>query len=211
MKKIVHEPGRGAPLAVVSFRDPLRNKRKVEHFVAVEGMYTGMYVYAGSKAQLSVGNILPLRALPESTIVCNLEAKKGDRGTFARTSGANITVIGHSEDGKKTRVKLPSGQRKAVSSACRGMIGVIAGGARTDKPMLKAGTAYHKAKAKRNNWPKVRGVAMNPVEHPHGGGNHQHIGHPSTVARDTPHGRKVGLIAARRTGMLRGGRGFFKQ
>jgi large subunit ribosomal protein L8e len=70
--------------------------------------------------------------------------------------------------------------------------------------MLKAGRAYHAAKAKRNSWPKVRGVAMNPVEHPHGGGNHQHIGHASTVSRWAPPGQKVGLIAARRTGRLRG-------
>lgn len=210
VKKIVHESGRGAPLAVVSFRDPLRYKRRTEHFVAVEGMYTGMYIYAGAKATLNVGNILPLKSLPESTIVSNLEGKKGDRGQFARASGTTAIVIGHSEDGKKTRVKLPSGQRKAVSSACRGMIGIVAGGGRTDKPILKAGNSYHKAKAKRKNWPKVRGVAMNPVEHPHGGGNHQHIGHPSTVRRDTPHGRKCGLIAARRTGLLRGGRKIVK-
>ena len=57
---------------------------------------------------------------------------------------------------------------------------------------------------KRNCWPKVRGVAMNPVEHPHGGGNHQHIGHPSTTKRDDPAGKKVGLIAARRTGRIAG-------
>ncbi len=80
----------------------------------------------------------------------------------------------------------------------------VAGGGRTEKPMLKAGRAYHKYKAKRNSWPKVRGVAMNPVEHPHGGGNHQHIGHASTVSRKAPPGQKVGLIAARRTGRLRG-------
>ena len=62
------------------------------------------------------------------------------------------------------------------------------------------------SQVKRNCWPRVRGVAMNPVEHPHGGGNHQHIGSPSTVKRSTPPGRKVGLIAARRTGLIRGGR-----
>jgi len=84
------------------------------------------------------------------------------------------------------------------------MVGIVAGGGRIDKPVLKAGRAYHKYKAKRNCWPKVRGVAMNPVEHPHGGGNHQHIGKASTVARDKSAGKKVGLIAARRTGRLRG-------
>ena len=86
------------------------------------------------------------------------------------------------------------------------MIGIVAGGGRTEKKLLKAGRAHHKYRVKRNCWPKVRGVAMNPVEHPHGGGNHQHIGKASTVARDKTPGRKVGLIAARRTGLLRGTR-----
>ena len=127
-------------------------------------------------------------------------------GEYARTSGVSATVIGHSVSGRKTRLRLPSGARKIVVSKCRAMIGVVAGGGRTEKPILKAGRAYHKAKAKRNTFPMVKGMAMNPVEHPHGGGNHQHIGHPSTVARDTPHGRKVGLIAAKRTGRFAGSR-----
>lgn len=78
---------------------------------------------------------------------------------------------------------------------CFFSVGIVAGGGRIDKPMLKAGRAYHKYKAKRNCWPKVRGVAMNPVEHPHGGGNHQHIGHASTVRRDTSAGRKVSYLS----------------
>ncbi|CAK9161378.1 unnamed protein product [Ilex paraguariensis] len=77
-------------------------------------------------------------------------------------------------------------------------------GGRTEKPLLKAGNAYHKYRLKRNCWPKVRGVAMNPVEHPHGDGNHQQIRHASTVHRDASPGQKVGLIAAWRTGCLRG-------
>jgi len=174
-------------------------------------MYSGQFVYAGKSASLTVGNILPVNQMPEGTVLSNVESKVGDRGAFARASGTSSIIIGHSEDGKKTRVRLPSGVRKAIPGTCRGMVGIVAGGGRTEKPILKAGNAYHAAKAKRKNWPNVRGVAMNPVEHPHGGGNHQHIGHPSTVRRDTAHGRKVGLIAARRTGLLRGGRKVIKQ
>lgn len=74
---------------------------------------------------------------------------------------------------------------------CRAVVGIVAGGGRMDKPILKAGVAYYKYKVKRNEWPKVRGVAMNPVEHPHGGGNHQHIGHASTTSRNDPPGKKV--------------------
>lgn len=211
VRSIYHDPGRGAPLAKVQFRDPYRYKTRTEHFVAVEGMYSGQYIFAGSKATLNVGNILPVSSMPEGTFVSNLEGKTGDRGAFARASGTTAVIIGHSDNGKFTRVKLPSGARKTIPSACRGMVGICAGGGRTEKPLLKAGNAFHKAKAKRKNWPIVRGVAMNPVEHPHGGGNHQHIGHPSTVRRDTAHGRKVGLVAARRTGLLRGGRRLQKE
>lgn len=157
-------------------------------------------------ASLTVGNILPVNVMPEGTIISNCEAKLGDRGVLARASGCSAIVIGHSEDGKKTRVRMPSGVRKSIVGGCRAMVGVCAGGARTDKPILKANRAYFKAHARKLNWPRVRGVAMNPVEHPHGGGNHQHVGHPTTVRRDAPRGQKVGLIAARRTGVIRGGR-----
>ncbi|EDM15930.1 rCG59571, isoform CRA_b [Rattus norvegicus] len=169
VKDIIHDPGRGAPLAKVVFRDPYRFKKRTELFIAAEGIHTGQFVYCGKKAQLNIGNVLPVGTMPEGTIVCCLEEKPGDRGKLARASGNYATVI-----------------------------------SQIDKPILKAGRAYHKYKAKRNCWPRVRGVAMNPVEHPFGGGNHQHIGKPSTIRRDAPAGRKVGLIAARRTGRLRG-------
>jgi len=204
VRDIVHDPGRGAPLAKVVFRDPYRFRHRNETFIASEGMYTGQFLYCGKKATLQIGNILPVGAMPEGTIVCCLEEKTGDRGKIARASGNYATVISHNPDTKKSRVKLPSGSKKVIPSANRAMVGIVAGGGRIDKPMLKAGRAYYKYKAKRNCWPKVRGVAMNPVEHPHGGGNHQHIGKASTVRRDTSAGRKVGLIAARRTGRLRG-------
>mmetsp|Transcript_11775 Transcript_11775/g.20216 ORF Transcript_11775/g.20216 Transcript_11775/m.20216 type:complete len:264 (-) Transcript_11775:151-942(-) len=203
VKDIVHDSGRGAPLAKVEFRDPYRYRKSKELFVAAEGMYTGQFVYCGKKASLVVGNVMPLSQMPEGAIVCNVEGKSGDRGKLGRTSGSYVTVVNHLED-NRTRIRLPSGARKIVPSSCRAMVGIVAGGGRTDKPLLKAGRAYWKYRAKRNCWPKVRGVAMNPVEHPHGGGNHQHIGHPSTVRRDAPPGQKVGLIAARRTGRLRG-------
>merc|ERR1712034_108229 len=144
--------------------------------------------------------------MPEGTIICNLEEKSGDRGKIARASGDYATVVSHNKDTGISRVKLPSGLKKALPSANRASVGIVAGGGRIDKPMMKAGVAYHKYKVKRNCWPKVRGAAMNPVEHPHGGGNHQHIGKASTVKRGASAGRKIGLIAARRTGRIRGGK-----
>jgi len=204
IKKIVHDPGRGAPLAEVQFRDPYRYRLRKELFVAAEGLYTGQFLYCGKRAALTVGNVLPVGSMPEGTIICNVEGKVGDRGSFARSSGNYATIISHNFDDGKSRIRLPSGTKKTIPIGARAMVGLVAGGGRIDKPLLKAGTAFHKYKAKRNCWPRVRGVAMNPVDHPHGGGNHQHVGHPTTVRRDAPHGQKVGLIAARRTGRLRG-------
>jgi len=204
VKSIIHDPGRGAPLAKVQFKHTYKYRNVVETFIAPEGLYSGQFIYCGKNAVLTVGNVLPVGDLPEGTIVCNVESKVGDRGTLARASGNYATIITQNPDEGKTRIKLPSGAKKTVSSICRGMIGVIAGGGRIDKPIMKAGISHHKYKAKRNCWPKVRGVAMNPVDHPHGGGNHQHVGHPTTVRRDAPAGQKVGLIAARRTGRIRG-------
>jgi large subunit ribosomal protein L8e len=205
VKEIVHDCGRGAPLARVHFRDQYRFKINKELMVAVEGIHTGMFVYAGKTAQLAIGNILPVGKCPEGTVVSCLEDKYADRGTVARASGTSCIVVGHMEEAKKSIVKLPSGKRKRIPSGNRAIVGIVAGGGRTEKPLLKAGTAFHKYRVKRNCWPVVRGVAMNPVEHPHGGGNHQHVGHPTTTARNAPPGAKVGLIAARRTGILRGG------
>ena len=206
VKDIEHDPGRGAPLARVEFRHPYKFRRVRELFVAPEGMFTGQSVYCGKKAPLAIGNVLPLRNIPEGCIVCNVEAKVGDRGTLARAGGDYCIIISHNTDSGRTRLKLPSGQKKSVMSDCRAMVGLISGGGRIEKPVLKAGNSFYRFRGKRNCWPKVRGVARNPVEHPHGGGNHQHIGHPSTVSRHCPPGQKVGLIAARRTGRIRGGK-----
>eukprot|EP00475_Leptophrys_vorax_P017681 TRINITY_DN2428_c0_g1_i1.p1 TRINITY_DN2428_c0_g1~~TRINITY_DN2428_c0_g1_i1.p1 ORF type:complete len:275 (-),score=68.74 TRINITY_DN2428_c0_g1_i1:59-823(-) len=205
IKDIVHDPGRGAPLAVVHFKHPYRYKTDKQLFIAAEGSYTGQFIYAGKSAKMTIGNVLPVGGLPEGTIIFNVEEKPGDRGKLAKASGAYATIIAHNTDEGVTRIRLPSGSKKKIISKCRAVIGIAAGGGRPDKPVLKAGNKFHKYKAKRNKWPIVRGVAMNPVEHPHGGGNHQHIGHPSTTRRDRPAGRKVGLIAARRTGRRRGG------
>jgi len=204
VRKIVHESGRGAPIAHVVFKDPYKYKKQKMSFIAAEGIFSGQFLYCGAKAKLNVGNVLPLSAMPEGTVISNIEIRAGDRGKISRASGTYCTIITQLEENNATQIRLPSGIKKTIASDCRATVGIVAGGGRLDKPMLKAGRAYHKYRVKRNCWPKVRGVAMNPVEHPHGGGNHQHIGHASTCRRDAPPGQKAGLIAARRTGRIRG-------
>jgi len=207
VKDIIHDPGRGAPLAKVNFHNARKYKLDKELMPAVEGTYTGQFLYCGKKAQLIAGNTLPLQSMPEGTIVSNCEVRTGDRGVIARASGDYCTIIAQDVDKRRTKIRLPSGSKKWVQNSCRATIGIIAGGGRLDKPIMKAGRAFHKYRVKRNSWPKVRGCAMNPVEHPHGGGNHQHVGHPTTTARACVPGQKVGLIAARRTGQTKGGGG----
>ena len=107
-------------------------------------------------AQLVPGNILPLADMPPGTVINNCEKLQGDKGKFAKTSGGFAQIIGHIEGADKTRLRLPSGQKKTITSFARASIGIVSGGGRIDKPMLKAGRAFHKYKAKRNSWPKVR-------------------------------------------------------
>ncbi|RUM34101.1 MAG: 50S ribosomal protein L2 [Archaeoglobus sp.] len=191
---IEHDPARNAPIALVKLPDG-----ETRYIIATEGMGTGETVEAGTGIELKPGNITTLMNIPEGTPVCNIEAQPGDGGKFARASGTFALVVSHEED--RVLIQMPSGKLKWFNPKCRAMIGVVAGGGRTDKPFVKAGKKYHKMKSKAAKWPRVRGVAMNAVDHPFGGGKHQHVGKPKTVSRNAPPGRKVGSIAARRTGI----------
>jgi large subunit ribosomal protein L2 len=193
---IEHDPARSAPVAAVEFDDD--DQRLV---LAPEGITVGDEIQVGVSAPIEPGNTLPLAEIPEGVPVCNVEANPGDGGKFARSSGVYATLLTH--DRNVAVVQLPSDEMKQLDPQCRATIGVVAGGGRTEKPMVKAGNKYHKAKARGMVWPRVRGVAMNAVDHPFGGGGRQHPGKPKSVSRDAPPGRKVGDISSRRTG--RGG------
>ena len=199
VERFLHDRGRGTPLAVIRF--PERPEVRV---VAVEGLSAGSVVQFGTDAPLAIGNCLPVGALPEGTPVSSVELQPGDLGKLAKQSGNYATVVGQTPG--FTQLKLPSGTKRTLAATCRAIVGIPAAGGRTEKPLVKAGVAYYKTKSKRKNWPVVRGVAMNRVDHPHGGGNHQHLPRSSCVSRLMPPGKKVGLISARRTGRSRGGK-----
>lgn len=192
VRDIVHDPGRGAPVAEIEVDD------NVFYIPAVQGMYVGQRIEIGGKASHSVGNIVPVGVLPEGAVISTVELKPGDGGVLARSSGAYASVI--SQVGDKTIIRLPSRKLVELSGECLAVVGAVAGGGRVDKPMLKAGKRFWLMKAKHRPYPRVRGVAMVPARHPFGGGSHKRIGRPETVKRTAPPGRKVGLIAARRTG-----------
>ena len=188
-----HDPARSAPVAAVEFEDD--DRRLV---LAPEGIRVGEEIQLGVSAEIKPGNTLPLAEIPEGIPICNIERQPGDGGKFARASGTSARLVTH--DRRVTVVQLPSGESKRLSPQCRATIGVVAGGGRTEKPFVKAGNKHHKMNARGTKWPTVRGVAMNAVDHPHGGGGRQHPGRPRSVSSDTPPGRKVGDIASRRTG-----------
>jgi large subunit ribosomal protein L2 len=193
---IEHDPARSAPVADVQFDDG--DRRLV---LAPEGIAVGDTLQVGVSAPIEPGNTLPLAEIPEGVPVCNVEANPGDGGKFARASGVSAQLLTHERN--VSVVVLPSDEMKRLDPQCRATIGVVAGGGRTEKPMVKAGNKYHKVSSRGTVWPRVRGVAMNAVDHPFGGGGRQHPGQPKSISRDAPPGRKVGDISSRRTG--RGG------
>jgi large subunit ribosomal protein L2 len=194
--EILHDPARSAPIAKVLL--PNQQQRLI---LVPEGVAVGDEIACGISAEIKQGNTLPLSEIPEGTLICNIEHRPGDGGQFARASGTYAVLVAH--DAKRTVVQLPSGEMKWLNNKCRATIGVVAGGGRTEKPLLKAGKKFHKMKARAAKWPRVSGVAMNAIDHPFGGGGWQHPGRPKTVSRNAPPGRKVGSIAARRTGKRR--------
>jgi len=191
--EITHDPARSAPIARVKFENG--EERLI---LAPEGISVDEKIACGISAEIKPGNILPLAEIPEGVPICNIESKPNDGGQFARASGVYATLVSHERN--KTSIQMPSGELKWLSPKCRATIGIVAGGGRVDRPFLKAGKKYHKMKTRAAKYPRVSGVAMNAVDHPFGGGNRQHPGKPTTVSRNAPPGRKVGHIAARRTG-----------
>ena len=196
--ELIHSPVHTAPLARVKLPDGQTNL-----VVATEGISIGSTVAIGDNVALRPGNITSIAKIPEGTAVNNLELRPGDGGKVARTAGNSATIEAHLDNGK-VRVRLPSGVSKDMPSTCRATIGVLAGHGRSEMPLMTAGAAHYKAKARGKLYPHVSGVAMNPVDHPHGGGNHQAVHGPNSVARGTSPGAKVGNIAPSRTGRGRG-------
>jgi large subunit ribosomal protein L2 len=193
--EILHDPGRGSPLASIKLETG-----ETYYSVVPEGVYEGQPTQIGGKASVEIGSVLPLGKIPEGTIVCNIELSPGDGGKLVRSSGSYATVVAHTSDG--TILKLPSGKTRHFNDLCRATIGVISGAGRVDKPFLKAGAKFHLMKAKGHMYPRTRGIAMVAAAHPYGsskrGGRKV-----TTVSRRAPPGKKVGLIAARSAGRKR--------
>ncbi len=190
---ILHSSGHSAPLMELKY-----SNGEVGLLQAPEGVRLGDRIEMGKEVELKAGNILPLKSIPEGTSVYNIESSPGDGGKFVKASGAFARVITKAEDG--IIVELPSSKRRTFLPECKAVIGVVAGGGRTEKPFLKAGSRFYAMTAKNKVWPMVSGTSMNSVNHPFGGSSSHAKGRPTQSARNSPPGRKVGKIAPKRTG-----------
>ena len=190
---ILHSSGHSAPLMELK-----HSNGEMTILQAPDGIRVGDQIQIGKDVELKVGNILPLKSIPEGTSIYNIESSPGDGGKFVRASGAFARVITKMENG--IVVQLPSYKRKTFLPQCMAAIGVVAGAGRTEKPFLKAGKKFYAMKAKNKLWPVVSGTSMNSLSHPFGGSSSHAKGIPTQSSRNDPPGRKVGKIAPKRTG-----------
>lgn len=180
---IEYDPNRSARIALINYRDG--EKRYILHPV---GLKVGDTVESGPEAEIRTGNALPLERIPLGTQVHNVEMKLGKGGQIARSAGSSVTLV--AKEGAHAHLRLPSGEVRLVRLECMATIGQVGN---LDHENISIG------KAGKSRWlgrrPKVRGVAMNPVDHPMGGGEGKSSGgrHPTT-----PWGKKTKGLKTRK-------------
>ena len=170
VERLEYDPNRSARIALLVYADGERR-----YILAPAGLEVGQKVVASPDADIVVGNCLPIRSMPLGTMVHNVELKPGRGGQMVRSAGAAAQVL--AKEGKYAQLKLPSGEVRMVHMSCKATIGQV-GNVEHDKVNLgKAGRSRHLGRR-----PIVRGVVMNPVDHPHGGGEGRTSGgrHPVT-------------------------------
>ena len=182
---IEYDPNRNANIALLNYVDG--EKR---YILAPEGLTVGTKVISGEKTDIKVGNACELRNIPEGTVVHNVELKPGKGGQLARSAGVSAQILGIEE--KYVTLRLASGEVRKVLGVCRATIGAVGNG---DYSLINLG------KAGRSRWmgirPTVRGSVMNPVDHPHGGGEGRTpVGRKSPM---TPWGKKAMGVKSRKT------------
>jgi len=170
VESIEYDPNRNARIALLCYRDGERR-----YILAPDGLKVGDEVMAGEDIKATVGNALPLSKIPVGTVVHNVELYPGRGGQIARSAGTMVQIMG--KEGKRCILKLPSGETRVINEKCYASVGQIGNQDHINISLGKAG---------RSRWmgrrPKVRGVAMNPIDHPHGGGEGKTSGgrHPVT-------------------------------
>lgn len=172
---IEYDPNRTARIALLHYLDG--EKR---YILAPNGLQVGQQVESGPDADIKLGNSLPLANMPNGTVVHNVELQQGKGGQMVRSAGASAQIT--AKDGNYVTLRLPSGEFRMVHNQCRATVGQVSNVEHENIEIGKAGRSRHL-----NKRPRVRGVVMNPVDHPHGGGEGKSpVGRPSPV---TPWGK----------------------
>ena len=171
IERLEYDPNRSAHLALVKYSDGERR-----YILAARGVGAGDQVISGEDAPIKPGNALPLRAIPVGTVIHNVEMKPGKGGQLARSAGAGVQLA--AREGAYATLRLRSGEMRRIHIDCRASIGEVGHGEHNLRKLGKAG-----AQRWRGVRPTVRGVAMNPVDHPHGGGKARP---PAGVTRSAP-------------------------
>ncbi|AEL26331.1 50S ribosomal protein L2 [Cyclobacterium sp. 1_MG-2023] len=180
VKTIEYDPNRTARIALLFYKDGSK-----AYMIAPEGLEVGQTVITGEGASPEVGNTLYLKDIPLGTIIHNIELKPGKGGAMARSAGGYAQLL--AREGKYVTLKLPSGEMRVVLGSCKATIGTVSNGDHMNVVLGKAG---------RKRWlgrrPRTRGVAMNPVDHPMGGGEGRSSGgHPRSRTGLLSKGKKT--------------------
>jgi len=155
---IEYDPNRTARIALLHYRDG--EKR---YILAPVGLEIGAVVVSGADADIKLGNALPLANIPLGTVIHNIELRPGEGGKLVRSAGSSAQLM--AKEGAYAQVRMPSGEVRKIQVVCRATIGQLGNLDHENEVIGKAGRQRHLGKR-----PSVRGIAMNPVDHPHGGG-----------------------------------------
>jgi len=181
VERLEYDPNRSAFIALIRYEDG-----ELSYILAPQRLQVGDTVISGSRVDIRPGNALPIANIPVGTIIHNVEMKVGGGGQIARSAGTYVQLVG--KDQGYAQLRLASGEVRLVRAECMATIGAVSNPDQANKKIGKAG---------RNRWlgkrPSVRGVAMNPVDHPHGGGEGRTSGgrHPVTPWGKSTKGKKT--------------------
>lgn len=190
---LIHCPGHSAPLALIKY-----DNGETNYMFAPEKIKVTDMIESGAKAKPKLGNTLPLRSIPEGTLIHNIENKPGDGGKFIRVAGSFAKLISFADN--IAIVKMSSKKQKKFNLDCRATIGIVAGSGRKEKPFVKAGRKFYAMRARGKLYPRTSAVAMNAVDHPFGSGRGRQHAKVKIASRHAPPGAKVGKISSKRTG-----------
>ena len=181
VERLEYDPNRSAFIALITYKDG-----ELSYILAPQKLKVGDMVMSGPQAEITPGNALPLKNIPVGTVVHNVELKPGAGGKMARSAGSSIQIAG--KDGAYVQLRMPSGELRRVHESCLATVGSVSNPDHMNTQIGKAGRARWMG-----HRPVVRGVVMNPVDHPHGGGEGRTSGgrHPVTPWGKPTKGKKT--------------------